>query len=78
MDIHEIDIAARNNSLGLKRRHTEDSTYDYVGLAPAGAPLSENKWRIARVRKDNSDTDHPNGDGRFVHNWNDVLTYDYN
>lgn len=77
MNIEELRLSALNNTVGLKRRYSEDGTYDYIGFAPAGAGTDEPKWRIARVKQSNGDTDHANGSADFVHKWDDATSYDF-
>jgi len=77
MEIKELRYAAQNDALGLARRYHDDDTYDYIGLAAPGTGTDETKWRIARVKQSNGDTDHPNGSADFVHEWDEVLNYDY-
>ena len=77
MNIEELRLSALNNTVGLKRRYSDDGTYDYIGFAPAGAGTDEPKWRIARVKKSNGDTDHANGSAAFVHKWDNVTGYSF-
>lgn len=77
MDAKEMRNAAQNDALAMSRRHTDDGTYDYIGLAAPGTGTDEEKWRIARINQSTSDLDHPQGSAAFAFVWDNVLTYSY-